>query len=51
MRDLRLPRLLKYIFLSTVLLSGVKWIKIDVFGLPIGPIFSDQADQEEAWTP
>jgi hypothetical protein len=47
MRDLWLPTLLKLMLPSSGLLRGVRWIEIGVSGLPISPIFSGQAVQEE----
>jgi hypothetical protein len=38
---------INWILPSSVLLLGVRWFKNDVSGLTIGPIFKDQAVQEE----
>lgn len=49
LRDLRLPLRLKTIIPPSGLLRGVKCFETDVLGVIIGPIFSGQTVQEEAW--
>ena len=36
-----------WILPSSELLRGVNWLKTDVSGLPVGPVFKDRIAQEE----